>query len=75
LWDYLKTQQKELSHYQFRKHCRQEFINFMRVREWQDVYTQLRQVVNELGFQINSQPADFKSIHLALLSRLLSHIG
>ncbi|MDX4948751.1 ATP-dependent RNA helicase HrpA [Proteus mirabilis] len=75
LWDYLKTQQKELSHSQFRKHCRQEFLNFMRVREWQDVYTQLRQVVKELGFPINSQPADFKSIHVALLSGLLSHIG
>ncbi|WP_275352723.1 DUF3418 domain-containing protein, partial [Proteus mirabilis] len=71
----LKTQQKELSHSQFRKHCRQEFLNFMRVREWQDVYTQLRQVVKELGFPINSQPADFKSIHVALLSGLLSHIG
>lgn len=75
LWDYLKTQQKELSHSQFRKHCRQEFLNFMRVREWQDVYTQLRQVVKELGFPINSQSADFKSIHVALLSGLLSHIG
>ncbi len=75
LWDYLKTQQKELSHSQFRKHCRQEFLNFMRVREWQDVYTQLRQVVKELGFPINSQPADYKSIHVALLSGLLSHIG
>ncbi|MDX7568961.1 hypothetical protein SJ550_26170, partial [Serratia marcescens] len=57
LLDYLKTQQKQLSHSQFRKHCRQEFLNFMRVREWQDVYTQLRQVVKELGFPINSQPA------------------
>ena len=46
----------------------------MRVREWQDVYTQLRQVVKELGFPINSQPG-FKSIHVALLSGLLSHIG
>lgn len=75
MWDYLKTQQKELSHSQFRKLCRQEFLNFMRVREWQDVYTQLRQVVKELGFPVNSEPADFRSIHVALLSGLLSHIG
>lgn len=75
MWDYLKTQQKELSHSQFRKLCRQEFLNFMRVREWQDVYTQLRQVVKELGFPINSEPADFRSVHVALLSGLLSHIG
>ncbi len=75
MWDYLKTQQKELSHSQFRKLCRQEFLNFMRVREWQDVYTQLRQVVKELGFPVNSEPADFRSVHVALLSGLLSHIG
>ncbi|UDN38052.1 ATP-dependent RNA helicase HrpA [Proteus vulgaris] len=75
MWDYLKTQQKELSHSQFRKLCRQEFLNFMRVREWQDVYTQLRQVVKELGFPVNSEPADFRSVHVALLSGLLSHVG
>ncbi|EEG83090.1 ATP-dependent helicase HrpA [Proteus penneri ATCC 35198] len=75
MWDYLKIQQKELSHSQFRKLCRQEFLNFMRVREWQDVYTQLRQVVKELGFPVNSEPADFRSVHVALLSGLLSHIG
>lgn len=75
MWDYLKTQQKELSQSQFRKLCRQEFLNFMRVREWQDVYTQLRQVVKELGFPVNSEPADFRSVHVALLSGLLSHIG
>ncbi|WP_193016580.1 MULTISPECIES: ATP-dependent RNA helicase HrpA [Gammaproteobacteria] len=75
MWDYLKTQQKELSHSQFRKLCRQEFLNFMRIREWQDVYTQLRQVVKELGFPVNSEPADFRSVHVALLSGLLSHIG
>lgn len=75
LWDYLKTQQKELSHSQFRKMCRQEFLNFMRLREWQDVYTQLRQVIKELGFAINSEPADFRSVHVSLLSGLLSHIG
>ncbi|QAV24754.1 ATP-dependent RNA helicase HrpA [Proteus hauseri] len=75
MWDYLKTQQKELSQSQFRKLCKHEFLNFMRVREWQDVYTQLRQVVKELGFPVNSEPADFRSVHVALLSGLLSHVG
>lgn len=75
MWDYLKTEQKALSHSQFRKLCRQEFLNFMRVREWQDVYTQLRQVVKELGFPVNSEPADFRSVHVSLLSGLLSHVG
>ncbi|TDB54590.1 ATP-dependent RNA helicase HrpA [Photorhabdus khanii subsp. guanajuatensis] len=75
LWDFLKDQQKELSSSQFRKLCRQDYLNYLRVREWQDVYTQLRQVVKEVGLPVNSQDADYRSIHVSLLSGLLSHIG
>ncbi|ERT11671.1 RNA helicase [Photorhabdus temperata J3] len=75
LWDFLKGQQKELSSSQFRKLCRQDYLNYLRVREWQDVYTQLRQVVKEVGLPVNSQDADYRSIHVSLLSGLLSHIG
>ncbi|ATA22623.1 ATP-dependent RNA helicase HrpA [Gibbsiella quercinecans] len=75
LWDYLKQQQKEHSSNQFRRLCRSEFLNYLRVREWQDIYTQLRQVVKELGLQVNSVPSDYRAVHLALLTGLLSHIG
>ncbi|WP_368938923.1 oligonucleotide/oligosaccharide-binding fold domain-containing protein, partial [Morganella morganii] len=75
LWNYLKEQQKVLSNSQLRKQCRQEFLNYLRIREWQDVYTQLRQVVKEQGIPVNSEPADYKSVHLSLLSGLLSHVG
>ncbi|WP_392565313.1 ATP-dependent RNA helicase HrpA [Utexia brackfieldae] len=75
LWRYLQTQQAELSSNQFRKLCKQEYLNYLRVREWQDIYTQLRQTVKELKFAINSQEGDYTSIHLALLSGLLSHVG
>ncbi|CQI91230.1 ATP-dependent RNA helicase HrpA [Yersinia frederiksenii] len=75
LWDYLKEQQKELSSAQFRKLCRSDFLNYLRVREWQDIYTQLRQVVKELGIPVNSVAADYRSVHTAILTGLLSHIG
>ncbi|WP_337261951.1 MULTISPECIES: ATP-dependent RNA helicase HrpA [unclassified Serratia (in: enterobacteria)] len=75
LWDYLKEQQKEHSSSQFRRLCRNDFLNYLRVREWQDIYTQLRQVVKELGLPVNSVPSDFRSIHTALLTGLLSHVG
>ncbi|MCL2896767.1 ATP-dependent RNA helicase HrpA [Brenneria tiliae] len=75
LWDYLREQQKALSSGQFRRLCRSEYLNYLRVREWQDIYTQLRQVVKEQGLPINSAPADYRSIHCALLTGLLSHIG
>lgn len=42
LWNYLGEQQKALSSNQFRRQCRVDFLNYLRVREWQDIYTQLR---------------------------------
>ncbi|MGL4858896.1 MAG: ATP-dependent RNA helicase HrpA [Enterobacteriaceae bacterium] len=75
LWDYLQEQQKNLSGSQFRKLCVSEYLNYLRVREWQDLYSQLRQTVKELGLPVNTQAADYRSLHLALLSGLLSHIG
>ncbi|MEU3645133.1 ATP-dependent RNA helicase HrpA [Lentzea sp. NPDC034063] len=75
LWEYLKQQQKELSGNQFRKRCKAEFLNYLRVREWQDIYLQLRQVAKQIGMHVNDQPGDPRNIHIALLSGLLSHIG
>ncbi|MGH3625024.1 MAG: ATP-dependent RNA helicase HrpA, partial [Sciscionella sp.] len=58
LWRYLKERQKELSGNQFRKLCRSEFLNYLRVREWQDIYSQLRHLAEPLGVTVNSTPAD-----------------
>jgi ATP-dependent helicase HrpA len=75
LWNYLQEQQKERSSNQFRRMCKAEFLNFLRVREWQDIYGQLRQVVKSLGVGLNSTPAEGPAIHQALLAGLLSHLG
>ncbi len=75
LWNHLKEQQKALSGNQFRKQCIKEFLNYLRVREWQDIYSQLRLVVRELGFPLNSEPADYNSLHQALLTGMLSQVG
>jgi deoxyribose-phosphate aldolase len=69
LWNYLGEQQKALSSNQFRRQCRVDFLNYLRVREWQDIYTQLRQVVKELGIPVNSEPAEYREIHIALLRK------
>lgn len=75
LWDYLQEQQKALGSSQFRRLCRTDYLNYLRVREWQDIYTQLRQVVREQGIPLNTEPGDFRSVHTALLTGLLSHLG
>jgi ATP-dependent helicase HrpA len=75
LWNYLAEQQKELSANRFRKLCKAEFLNYLRVREWQDLHLQLRQVARGLGVPRGDKPAEPKQIHLSLLAGLLSHIG
>ncbi len=107
LWRYLKQQQRELSSSAFRRMCKREHLNYLRVREWQDFESQLRQVCKEIGFDTRRSPGvevgsparqrggratqandggvaqadptttpyDADSIHQALLSGLLSHIG
>ncbi|MGX7828341.1 ATP-dependent RNA helicase HrpA [Actinokineospora sp. 24-640] len=75
LWNHLREQQKELSSNRFRKTCRAEFLNYLRVREWQDIHSQLRQVVRQLDMAVNDTPAEPRNVHTALLAGLLSHVG
>ena len=77
LWRHIKQQQKELSSSAFRRMCKREHLNYMRIREWQDYESQLRQVAKEMKLEIGhpSDTPDEDGIHQALLSGLLSHIG
>ena len=75
LWQYLQQQQQELSSNQFRKLCKTELLNYLRVREWQDLVYQLTQLMQELGFTPNQQTAGYGEIHRSLLSGLLGQIG
>jgi len=52
LWEYLKSQRRELSSSAFRRLCKAEFINFLRVREWQDVVGQLKDMALQLGLEV-----------------------
>jgi ATP-dependent helicase HrpA len=77
LWRYVRAQQKELSSSAFRRMCRAEYLNYLRIREWQELESQLRQVAKQLDLDVG-RPADepdADGIHQSLLSGLLSHIG
>lgn len=75
LWRYVREQQKERGSSSFRRMCKQEYLNFLRIREWQDIYTQLRTVAKQMGIHLNEEDAAEDHIHVSLLSGLLSHIG
>jgi len=78
LWNYLQRQQKELSSSAFRRLCRNEFIHYLRVREWQDLVSQIRSMAGEIGLNTkkpNGEVTDSDGIHRSLLTGLLSQIG
>ncbi|WP_372469342.1 ATP-dependent RNA helicase HrpA [Microbacterium maritypicum] len=76
LWNHLREQQRELGSSAFRRLCRSEHLNYVRVREWFDVHRQLRTLVktpDRTGDDTGTSDPD--AIHRALLSGLLSQIG
>ncbi|KAA1376379.1 ATP-dependent RNA helicase HrpA [Aeromicrobium fastidiosum] len=75
LWKYVREMRDELSSSAFRRLCRDEYLHWLRIREWQDVHSQLRRTAKELGLKPGAVGADPDRIHQALLSGLLSHIG
>ncbi|SCD85635.1 ATP-dependent helicase HrpA [Streptomyces sp. SolWspMP-sol7th] len=75
LWTYIREQQKALSSSAFRRMCRNEFLNYLRIREWQDIYAQVRSVAQQLGLNINTDDSPPEQVHVSLLAGLLSHIG
>jgi ATP-dependent helicase HrpA len=72
LWNHLREQQRELGSSAFRRLCRSEYLNYVRVREWFDVHRQLRTLVKSAEKEGASDP---DAIHRAVLSGLLSQIG
>ncbi|MFJ1595073.1 ATP-dependent RNA helicase HrpA [Kitasatospora albolonga] len=79
LWRYVREQQKERGSSSFRRMCKQEYLNFLRIREWQDIYAQLRTVAKQMGITVEEPKGDAsipeQAVHVSLLSGLLSHIG
>jgi ATP-dependent helicase HrpA len=78
LWRYLSDQRKERSGSSFRRMCREEFLHYLRIREWQDLTGQLRSIARDLGIREapeSEEPADAATVHRALAAGLLSHVG
>ena len=79
LWRFFHEQEEKLSRSQLRKACKQNFLSYLRLREWRDVYHQIRTIARKAVGTVeprrSSLPPDARSIHLALLSGLLGSVG
>jgi ATP-dependent helicase HrpA len=80
LWRYLRGQQREMGSSAFRRMCRSEHLNYLRVREWQELESQLRRTAKQLELDVgytsgDAGEPDQDGIHQSLLAGLLSHVG
>jgi ATP-dependent helicase HrpA len=75
LWKFWRHLSETLSSSRLRKACRESMLSFVRMREWQDVHRQLKDLAHELGLRINDKEADAASVHTALLTGILTNIG
>jgi ATP-dependent helicase HrpA len=76
LWRYLEEEQRSRSSSAFRRLCRAEHLHHVRVREWQDLVRQLREVAADVGIRRRAgPPAPPDAVHQAVLAGLLSHVG
>ena len=75
LWTEINTQKQALSRNQFTKWCKKHYLSWFRVREWQDIYQQIREQAKALKLYFNSREADIDTLHRAILSGIPSHIA
>jgi ATP-dependent helicase HrpA len=69
-WDRLRTQSQR------RKFCKQRFLSYIRMREWQDVYSQLHDALEDLGaLKLNESNAAYDAIHRSVLAGLIGHVA
>ncbi len=61
LWDYYHDKNGELSQGQLRKLCRREFLSYMRLREWNETYRQLRMSLKNSGNLLSDKTNKQKS--------------
>ncbi|GHF23350.1 ATP-dependent RNA helicase HrpA [Pseudolysinimonas yzui] len=75
LWNHLEKEQRERSSSAFRRMCKAEYLNYLRVREWHDLYRQVVRAAKPLGLVPGSPSTDADGIHRSLLAGLLSRLG
>ncbi len=75
LWNYYHEQARHLSNSKLRKHCRDEFLSYLRMREWHDIHGQLLAQLREMELKPNEAEASYEAIHRALLAGLLGNIA
>ena len=75
LWHHFEVQRQALSRNQFGKYCHQNFISYLRMREWRDLHHQVHTACRQLGLKENRQPVGYDAMHQSLLAGLLGQVA
>ncbi|WP_456406015.1 ATP-dependent RNA helicase HrpA [Thiolapillus sp.] len=75
LWKFVEEKRRHLTQRKFRRLCREYFLSYTRILEWHDIHRQLRAQMHDMGYRDNKEFPGYETIHRAILSGLLSHIG
>lgn len=75
LWQHFEAKRAELSSNQFSKYCRANYVSYLRMKEWRDLHHQVHNACRALKLRENQKPAEYSTIHQALLSGLLGQVG
>jgi ATP-dependent helicase HrpA len=75
VWQRFHDTLEQLSGNQLRKWCREQFLSYVRLREWQEVHSQLREAITDLGLRPNQIDANYAELHQAILTGFLGGIG
>jgi len=75
LWEHYEAKRQELSQNRLRKYCNENFLSFMRMKEWRDTHRQLLLSCQQLGFKRNPVPGGYKDIHCSLLAGYLNQVA
>ena len=76
IWESFHEKMEVMTQSKLRKFCREHFLSYLRMREWRDVHTQLRQVMSDLpDYKLSKGPSEYDQIHRAILSGLLANVA
>ncbi|HJN52474.1 MAG: ATP-dependent RNA helicase HrpA [Pseudomonadales bacterium] len=75
LWNFFEEKRQQMSQNKLRKFCRENYLSFLRMREWREIHRQLHLVCGELKLSMNRREADYGAVHKALLAGILGNLG
>jgi len=75
LWNFHEEQRQLLGTNKMRKFCQQNFLSYMRMREWREVHRQLLLLCQELKLSVNKEPATYEEVHQSILTGFISQVA